>query len=501
MALGAGQWAIARQILAETLLLAIAGGGAGLLLALWARDLLVRLGPPDLPRLHETAIDWTVVGFAVGASAAIALVFALVPLWHVRRSDARLTRSRGDQGTRRAARARAAVVISEVALAVLLVVCSTLVVRSLFQLQRVDTGFDLPGATVARISLPRANYTERATLLQFADRFSEGLRELPGVRAVAGSNIAPLSGVLATVGFLIEGRPPIDGRDIPEAQFRVVTDDYFAAMGIPVIRGRGFQPGDAENTRPVGVINRRLASTFFPGRDPVGAHLLIDDNTAGRRGIEIVGVAGDVRQTTIDGEPTFDLYIPLKQVHRDTLVWLANNQFWVVRTDGDSATVAQGIRRALERADPNVGLASIRSAEDYVDSAMRGRRFTTSLLAAFALSALLLALIGLYAVMAYAVAQRTRELGVRMAMGATRLKIAGLILRQALVLVGSGAALGLALAVPATSAIRTLLYETSPVDPIVFATVATALALAGTATALVPARRATRIDPLIALRE
>jgi putative ABC transport system permease protein len=393
------------------------------------------------------------------------------------------------------------VVISEVALAVLLVVCSTLVVRSLLQLQRVDTGFDPSGATIARISLPRTNYSERTALLQFADRFSEALRELPGVRAVAGSNIAPLSGVLAWVTFLIEGRPPIAGRDIPQAQFRVVTDDYFAAMGIPLVRGRGFQSSDTETTRPVGVINRHLAATFFADTDPIGAHLRIDDNTGGRRAIEIVGVAGDVRQTTIDGEPTFDLYIPLKQVHRDTVVWLANNQFWVVRSDGDPAMLARGVRRALERADSSVGLASIRSAEDYVDGAMRGRRFTTSLLAAFAMSALLLALIGLYAVMAYAVAQRTRELGVRMAMGATRLKIAGLILWHALVLVASGAALGLVLAVPATSAIRSLLYETSPVDPIVFAAVAIALALAGMATALVPARRAMRIDPLVALRE
>jgi putative ABC transport system permease protein len=501
MALGAGQWAIARQVISETLLLTAAGGVSGLLLAIWARDLLVRLGPPDLPRLQETSIDWTVVGFTAAVSVVVAFVFTIVPLWHVRRSNARLARSRGDHGGRGAARARSLVVVSEVALAVLLVVCATLVVRSLLKLQQIDVGFDTTNVTVARISLPRAQYAKREALLQFADRFAEGLHAIPGVRAVGGSNIQPLSGVIAYVNFLVDGRPAPAGKDLPEAQFRVVTDDYVAAMGVPLIAGRAFQASDTETTRPVALVNRRLANQFFPEGNAVGAHLLVGDNTAGRRPIEIVGVVGDVRQVTLDGDPTFDIYIALKQVHDDTLVWLANNQFWMVRSEGDPGAIGESIRRALDRADPNVGLASIRSGDDYIESATRGRRFTTSLLAGFALSALLLALIGLYAVMAYAVAQRTRELGVRMAMGATRLTIATLILRHALLLLGTGAALGLMLAVPATSAMGNLLYETAPMEPAVFAAVALALCVAGTATALVPAGRATRIDPVVALRE
>jgi predicted permease len=500
VALGAGGWAVARQLLAEPLLLSAAGGSAGLLLAAWGRSALVSFGPPDLPRLQETSIDWQVILFTGALVAIVSAIFAVVPFWQVRTRSAGPSKSRGDLGGIRAARTRQGIVISEVALAVLLVVCSTLLVRSLVRLQRADPGFDPSGAVIARISLPRDGYTTREAMLQFAQRFGDGLRALPGVRVVGGANIAPLSGVFASVEFLVSGRPPLAPGDIPEAHFRVVTDGYFAAMGIPLLQGRGFSTSDTAATVPVAVVNRHLAAHFFPDGNAVGSHLLIDDNNAGRRPVEIVGIAGDVRQMTLDGDPTFDIHISLAQVQQDTLVWLANNQFWAVRSDGDPQAIGNGIRRALDAADATVGLASIRTGTEYVDAATAGRRFTAWLLTGFALSALLLALIGLYAVMAYTVAQRTRELGVRIAMGASGLEIGGLVLRQAVATLSIGALAGVGLALPATRAMAGLLYQTTPHDPMLFATVGAALVAIGALTAAGPAHRASRVDPLVALR-
>lgn len=502
VALGASGWAIARQLLMEASLLCGAGGIAGMLLAYWGLEVLVGIGPADLPRLQETSLDWRVLAYATSLSVGTAMALTLIPLWHLRRdrSHPQFDPVRDGMPEVRSAGLRNAVVVSEMALAVVLLLSSALLLNSLIRLQMANPGFETSGSAIARISLPRTSYSTSSAMRRFVERFEDGLRALPGVQAVGGGNIAPLSGVLASVQFAIVGRPPLASRDIPSAQFRMVTAGYFAAMGVPILQGRPFARDDTGESRPVAIVNRHIKEQFFADEDPIGRQLLIDDNTTAPRAVEIVGVAGNVKQVRLDGDATFDIYVPMTQAHPDVLQWLANNQFWAVRVAGNPRAVTDSIRKTLDAVDPTVGLASVRAADDYLGAATAGRRFTTWLLAGFAMTAFVLALVGLYAVIAYAVGERTRELGLRMAIGASGLSVTWLILRQACGLLTIGTLLGLALTRIVSPLVAGLLFETSPYEARIFVLVLSGLVLTGLVAALVPARRACRVDPLVALR-
>jgi putative ABC transport system permease protein len=354
---------------------------------------------------------------------------------------------------------------------------------------------------VARIALPRAAYGTPASVQQFAERFGDELLRIPGVRRAGGVNVAPLSGVLATINFTVEGRPPRDPRDIPSAHYRVITDTCLDALGVPLLRGRGFAATDGPASPPVALVSRRLAEAVFGSGDPIGARLLVDDTASGSRPLLVVGVIGDIRQTALDAEPGFEVYVPMRQANPDIVQWLANNQFWVIETAGDVPDIVVRTRAALQKVDARVGVAHVRPLSEYVDAALVQRRFATTLSAALAAVALALVVVGLYGVIAYSVSQRTREIGLRAALGATRGDVWWLVTRAALGTLAIGAALGLAIAAPALRPLGAVLFRTELFDPALVTGVVATLAAVGVAAAALPAWRAARIDPATALRD
>ncbi len=502
LALGATTFDIARSLWIETSLLSAAGGLLGVAAGSWTVRAFIRFGPADVPRLNEVALDWQVFAFAAFLLVSIATVLAVAPLTQLARAASAVRPSRDQGSSRRAARLRQAVIVMETALTAVLLWGSILLIRSFDRLQDVDPGFAVSERVVARIALPRSTYRTAEAVTRFADRFSENIAAIPGVREVGGVNVAPLSGVIATTQFTVGGAPPSDPRDAPTAHYRVVTEGYLPALGVPLVRGRGFASTDVASSMPVALINDHLAQTLFAGEDPIGRSLLVRDNTAGPRPLRIVGVVGDVRQMTLDGAPTFDIYLPMRQAHSDVVQWLANNQFWVIRAAGGASIgIGAGLRHALEAADPGAGLAHVRPLAEYVDGALAQRRFATLLSSALAGVALILVIIGLYSVTAYSVTQRTQEIGLRTAIGASQLGIWWLITRGVLGMLITGAAAGLILAAPAVAPLKAVLVDTEPFDVGLIVSVVAGLMTVGLAAAAVPAWRAARIDPVAALRE
>jgi putative ABC transport system permease protein len=502
LALGARAFDVARASWIETFLLSAAGALLGVGLAAWMVRAFTRFGPADIPRLDEVALDVPVLGFAAMLMLLMASFLAVVPFWGVARRPSWSGSARDDGWSRRNGRLREAVIVGEAALAVMLLLASIVLLRSFSRLQAVDPGFPVERRVMARIALPRTAYRTPDSIARFTDRFSEKLQQIHGVENAGGINVAPLSGVLATVQFTVDGTDASDPRNPPSAHFRVVTDSYLAAMGIPLVQGRGFSEHDAAASAAVALINRHLAESLFAGENPVGRRIRIGDNTAGPRPLEIVGVVGDIRQMALDAPPSFDVYVPMRQAHPDVAQWLANNQFWVVRVSEDApADVARAIRRALDEVDSTAGVAHIRPLEAYIDTALAQRRFSTILSGALAVIALTLVVVGLYGVMAYSVAQRTREIGLRTAVGATRFDIWCLVSRSALGMLAVGAALGLMLAVPALRPLQAVLFRTDAFEPSLVSAVVAGLIGIGMTAATVPAWRAARIDPSRALRE
>jgi len=502
VALGARVVDIARMLWAETMILSATGGALGLVISWWALRAFVRLGSTDIPRLDEVGLDWRVLGFAAVLMLTIAGVLALAPLWQLSRHPAAPGVPQRDHGsTRRGAVLRYAVILGETALTSVLLLGSLVLIRSFERLQDVDPGFAIDDRVIARIALPRSTYRTPEALMRFADRLSAELMTIPGVQSVGGVNVAPLSGVLATVDLGIEGKPPRDPRDLPTANYRIVTTAYLSTLGVPLLRGRGLAETDTATSVPVALINEHVASTLFPNDDPIGKRILVNDNTGGHRPLEVVGVIANVRQAALDGPPSFDVYVPMRQMHPDLVQWVANNQFWAIKASGNTADVLSGVRRALPAVDSTVGLAHVRPLAEYVDAALGQRRFATTLSSALASIAVVLVVVGLYGVMAYSVAQRTREIGLRAAVGASRLSIWWLIAGSALRMLGTGAVAGLLLAAAALRPLQAVLFQTDLFDPALVATVIGGLLAVGIGAATIPALRATRIDPIIALRE
>jgi putative ABC transport system permease protein len=364
---------------------------------------------------------------------------------------------------------------------------------------RVDAGFD-PGALTVRLSLPRKDYGELAKVSQFYRQLESRVAALPGVTSVAAVNHVPLNGALASAEYKAADRPPASDDDLPTAQYRMATPGYFKTMGIPVIAGRAFTDDDREGGAPVVIVSRGLARKSFPDRDPIGRYLLVRDTPAGFRPLQIVGVAGDVRHTSLEAEAEPHVYLPYHQTHRDLLVWLTNNQFLVVRTAGAPLALAEAVRRELQAVDSTVAAADIRASGYYLDNATAARRFSLELLAGFAGLALAMAAIGIYGVVSYTVAQRTREIGVRLALGADMGDIVRMVLGEGVRRTAVGVALGLAGALAASGAVRGLLYGVGATDPETYAAVIAVLVVVTIAACLLPAWRAARVNPLVALR-
>jgi putative ABC transport system permease protein len=501
-ALGASGWHLLRQLLAEGMVLALAGGVLGLMLATWGKDLLVALSPGDFPLAQSIAIDSRVLAFCAGVSLFAGLVLSLAPALRAARRDLNLelkTGGRVDDNIRN--RARNLLIIAEIALSLVLLVCAGLLIQSFEHLQKVNPGFGLQKTLAVRLSLPPAKYSTGEAVKRFYDRVAPRLRALPGVESLGAASALPMSALNARTEFLISGRPAVKPNDVPGAQHRWVSPGYFHAMNIPLLRGREFSETDNERGARVLVIDRALGKRFFPDENPIGQHILI---TLGGGDTppeyEIIGLAESVKHVALTEEPTPTFYGPIPQTPKGVVPFLATNFSLVVRTGIEPEALAGAVRRALRAVDPDVAVSSVKPMRDFLVASIAPRKFNLVLLLALAATALLLAAGGLYGVITYLVTQRTREIGVRLALGAQRSDILSLILGHGFRLVIAGVAVGLAGAIAATRLLSSLLYATSATDPFAFAGVTALLILVALFASYFPARRAMKIDPMEALR-
>ncbi|HUE83013.1 MAG TPA: ABC transporter permease [Pyrinomonadaceae bacterium] len=495
-AIGATRWRIIRQLLTESLLLAILGGIAGVLLATWGIELLRSSPPADLPRVAEIQLDQNVLWFSIGLITLTSLLFGLAPALQASRSDLNQnlkegTRSAGGGITQN--RIRSLLVVSEIALSLVLLVGAALLFHSLQRLLDVSPGFDSNNVLVADVSVSAAKYPQPSQQSAFFGDALERIEALPGVDAVGAVYPLPLGGTFIAYTFDIEGLPPFPPGEQPVADRRVVSPDYFRAMSIRLQKGRSFNQQDHAQALPVTIVNETLARRFFPGEEAIGKRIIPGE---GGQGVacEIVGVVGDIRHEGLDVEPGPEYYLPYQQTSVSFMTI-------VTQTTGSNPTVLAGpVRNAIRAVDKDQPVFNIRPMTQLVDESVAQRWFNMALLGSFALLALVLASIGIYGVMSYAVTQRTREIGVRIALGAQSRDVLRLVLSQALVLTFAGLVVGLAGAFALTRFLSTLLYEVKPTDPKVFTTVAIVLGAVAISACLIPARRATKIDPLEALR-
>jgi putative ABC transport system permease protein len=491
LALGSSRAAVVRQVLAEALLLAAAGGALGIALARWGVAALVALAPAELPRAGEIRVDATVLTFSIVVTALTGTLFGVVPAVACARVDLREALQGGGRGTTVRARLRGVLVGSQVALAVALVIVMTMLAKSLANVQAVAPGFDATGVLSARLTLPAQGFDTRAAIVTFQRALTDQLSSLPAVTHSGAISLLPLSGLLSRVPFTVEGRP-IERERVPYAQFRTTSPGYFEAARIPLKRGRTFSERDTAATQPVAVVNEELAKQWLAGMDPIGARLLVDDNDGPPRPVEIVGVVGNVQQVALDGAPTWDLYLAYPQIHADNVGTAAANMFVIVRTGGDPMSLAAGLSRAVRRVNPDVAASQIRPMGRYLSDAMAPRRFNLALMTAFALAALALAVTGIYAVVAYSVAQRAREIAVRIALGASRASILRLVIGYGIRPAAAGLVSGVAAAFVVMRLLSTMLFGLSANDAATFGEAAVVVAAASVAACAVPAARAGR---------
>lgn len=495
-ALGAGRGALVRQLLAEHVVLAAAGGLLGLALAEAMGVGLRTLGGGLVAGLERVETDWVVVGFAVAVSALTVLAFGLVPLLRATRLDVRAALTdggRGSTGGRAARRARVALAGVQLGLSFVLLVGAGLLARSFLRLTSEDAGFAREGVLTFALDLEGDRYDNGTAVREFHRSMIERLEGLPGVRAAGYVNRLPLSGSYSCDSFGLGDRPAPPGGQEPCAEQRVATSGYFAAMGIPVLAGRGPTERDLPESPPVVIINAAMARLYWPDGDPLGKTFAWGMASADADWRTIVGVVGDVRHFGLDQPARPEVYLPASQVPDTYAVY-------AVRTTGDPATLAPAVRALVREVDPDLPVRALRTTGDLVRASVAEPRLRTVLLAVFAALAALLAAVGVYGVLAYGVVQRTAEIGVRVALGARESQILGMVLRQGVTVALAAVAGGLLVTLWVTPALAELLYEISPTDPMVLTGVAAFLLTIAALAAYVPARQAARTDPLEALR-
>jgi putative ABC transport system permease protein len=490
--LGAGRWRIARQLLSESLLLAVIGGAVGLLLAYGLVVLLVGFSPQGTPRLDEIGMDRRVFGYMMGVTVLTGLLFGAAPVLQLFKAD--LNQSLRDSGkglqVARSGRAFGALVIAETALALTLLVGAGLLIRSFIRLQRVDPGFSPRNVLTAVVTLPQAVYPERAQIAPFYSQLLERVKALPGVRSAAAVSSLPLAGNDNDAGFLIEGRPEPKPDQRPVAWISSVSHDYFRTMGMRLVAGREFNERDNESSPKVVIISEATARRHFPNEDPIGKRIG-NGRPDGWR--EIVGVTADVKHFGLNQDARVSMFFPHRQQP-------SRRMFIVARAAADPLSLSSALRGAVAAMDKNLAVSNISAMEEITAQSIGQERFTLLLLGTFSALALLLAVAGIYGVMSYAVAQRTHEIGVRMAVGAQTRDVLKMVVSQGMVLVSAGVGIGLASSLALTRFIRGLLFGVSATDPMTFAGVAALLALVALVACYVPARRASKVDPLVALR-
>jgi len=497
-ALGAGRRRLIRQLLTESVLLAAGAGALGLLFALWGIHALVAIWPQVLPGAQGIGLDGRILAFTFGLAVLTGLAFGLVPAWRAsapRIEETLREDSAGTTGSRRR-RLQGGLVVGEVTLALVLLVSAGLLVKSFIRLSNVNPGFDTHDLLAARVRLTPTRYASGPAQSQFFDQLLTTLSSRPGIQAASLAGTLPLSGSFRMLAF----DPRTVRPDYPEpfmvlGSF-VVSPNYFSAFRIPIRQGRAFTADDRAGAPAVAIVNRKTVQELWPGQDPIGKQI-----TMGRPGgngptvITVVGVIDDIRSAALDATPRPEIYTPAAQE-------ASLDQMWVVFrvANGRPLQMVGAVRDAVHQADPEQPIGEIASLNEIADRLTAGRRFNTSLLTIFALLAVVLSLVGIYGVTSYAVTQRTRELGIRLALGARPAQVVGLLVRENLIRVLLGIGLGLAAAVGVTRVLKSMLFEVSPADALTFGS--TAVLLAGVALAATwwPARRATRVDPMIALR-
>jgi predicted permease len=497
-ALGARAGLLARPLLLESGLLAAGGALGGVLLAYWGVAALVAMSPTAMPRAREIGVDLPVLLFAAGAAVLSGLGFGVAPALRAMRVDPNQelkAQSRG--GGSESGRARSSIVVAQVAVMVVLLTGAALLFKSFEAVLRVEPGFD-GGVLTVRMSLPRKDYDDVGKMRRFYEQLEARVARLPGVLSVGAVNHVPLNGSLASADYKLEDHPPASESQLPTTNYRMVTPRYFETMRIPLVAGRVFDATDGEGRPAVGVISQAFARQTFGDLAPVGRRLLVRD--AGEfRPIEIVGVVGDVKHQSLEAPAEPHLYVPYYQTHAKLLVWLAQSQFLVVRASGDPLALGPAVRRELRAVDPGVASVGGRLSGDFVAAAAAARRFTLVLLALFAGVALVMAAVGIYGVVAYAVARRTRETGLRLALGASASDILALVLGEGLRRSAVGIAIGLVGALAAARSLRSLLFGVGEADPAAYAGVVALLLAVTLLACLLPAWRASRLDPVRAL--
>ncbi len=492
-ALGASRWRIIRQLLTESTLLALGGGLLGTVLAVWGTHFLLAIAPASLPRLNEVRLDSGVLFFTLLVSLATGLLFGFAPALQSSRIGLSERLKEGGRGsTAGHARLRNGLIVSEIALALMLLIAAGLLIESFAQLARVRPGFNPESVLTFNIALPDNPYRDRVKAGAFFDQIVRRIENLPGVKSAAAGNVLPLSGAEEVDGFQIEGRPEKPG-EIRTANFRWVTPHYFQTLQIPLQRGRVFNEHDTQDAPEVALIDEAMAQLYFPGVDPIGQRFKAtnEKKTVYR---EIIGVVGNVRHTSLDAKPAPHVYLSEAQ-QGVSLMTVA------VRSAGtEPSALLEMVRREIAGVDPNVPIADIRTMQEMVASSVAPWRFTMALLSLFAGVALLLASVGIYGVLAYSVNQRRREIGIRMSLGAQRRDVLQLFLSQGMVVTLLGIVIGLAGAWAGTRIMRSLLYSVSPTDPLVFLAVPLTFAAVALLASFFPARKAARLDPVIALR-
>lgn len=500
-ALGASRQRLLLQLITENISLGAAGATLGFLLAWRSLPYLMRLSPPDIPRTGDISIDGWVVLFTVAISLVVSMLVAIVPALQATSigSSGGLVGARvqGRMGGRVLHRA---LVVAQIGIGFVLLIGAGLLMKSLARLQAVNPGFDADHVLAIRLSLPKSGYSTHDRIEAFYERVRERLIAIPEIRSAGVVTIIPLSGPWATADFTIAGRPPKNESETPSAQYRLISPGYFTTMKVPLLSGRDFAESDRMSSRPVAIVSAALADRFWPKGGAVGSHIQVRFGSEKPPEAEIIGIVGNVKQLSLDAEATWDIYVPLRQAPASTLPYLAANMNWVARTATDPGAVATAFHRVVSDVDPEVATTSVRNMSEYLAGSVAVRNTNLALIEIFAVAALVLAAVGLYGVIAYSVTRRTREIGIRLALGAQPRNLRRLVFREGLALFGFGSALGLALAVPLVRLLSSQLFAVQPYDPIVAATVLAILLVTTMSASYFPARRATRIDPMIALR-
>jgi putative ABC transport system permease protein len=495
-ALGAGRRRIVRQLLTESMLLAVLSGALGVLLAWWGLRLLVELGPANIPRLENIHLDGRVLWFTLGLSLLTGLIFGLAPALqttHLKLGETLKEGGRTGAGGRRAQLIRGVLIVVEVALTLVLLVGAGLLIRSFWRLQQVDLGFKTDNLLTLRLSLPRSRYTDGAQAASLFERLQERLAALPGVVAVSATTDIMLQRLATSTNFTIENRPRDPSELALELPFDRVLPNYFQTMGVQLLHGRAFTAQDGRDSPRVAIVNEAFVKRYFPNDDPIGKRFALGDGGPDAQWTSIVGVVRDTKRQGVDQPIRIESWMPLAQMP-------ARSMDVVMRTTGDPLALGNATREAVWSLDRDLPIPRIQTMEQNLSARVAQRRLNMLLLGLFASVALVLAAVGIYGVVSYAVTQRTNEIGVRVALGAQASNVLRLVIGGGMKLALAGVVIGLVLTFALTRLMATLLFGVSATDPVTFAAIAALLVGVALVACLIPARRATKVDPMVALR-